>query len=1593
MANNNLPANLTIFDRIRNRVVKAALNNNAIRTVMARTMPDRTVELARQNSIDSYDSLVKTLTSLSPIQFKLKINRISDLIPNYNTFSYEEQNEVTNTLLNQIIEEASSQNRKELNYYILRSNLFNLTQETKFNALSNTNWNDISTEDIDSLLQYNTFWGSQSVEAAYTILTSVKDSNRINELMPIVSSHMFRTSSRSYYDDKGHTASDVLSLASEEVRFESIKNYIENESFANLDKDCLINALSTISKESRIQLYPAILKNFDSVEDGNIKNDNYRQLFLSIQDTDEKDQIFEDIYSRINLKEIRVYDYVPFIEHMTSESLQKYHNELIKTGLEKLQELGSYNKDYNNLSTSLLDSFDENSRFDALINFVKEGNLSTFERIAESYFKNEDLSDKFVNYLIENNIEIPTERIIEYQNNYQKNDYITTLSETFKLFNKYCAQLPNEEDKHMLVNAVSSTYRAEAKLNLYSNFGEEEIISVLNEYLKYPISIIKDVFSKEKINRVLKSLLVDNIDESRLDVAKYFIKNLNSLDIDGLKQEDIDAGRDKYASIYKNQLDTQTVDPLDISYNHKYYYKIYLNLLSQKGKALAIIEQFNNLDLNNRDYIALNRILIESNGNNQSFKNIQLTIEKYGLKFMSDEKFEALSKEGLVNGFVKYFYGLQIANEGRYDEAIDLINDTDVQKAYIDLFKKIPDDQKLEKFGKLSKSEESTRGIFFDCDADLRKEILKHYIFDKDSNIDISVNLFKSLGFMDLLEYTEKSQQLPREYIHKLIEKDKSISTKVLLFDSSVDRNKIIELQQNNQLTSSTAIDINSVLSSIYNDTNISIEEFNDKLDDIYRIFTYNNIPNFLKTFRLFQVGNFYNKTNFSLVSIQNKTPQERDELFLGDLFRISLDSNDKSLRDFATILNEGKRITTVLQRNPEEMISKLSEEELAVLYQYRDTIFDLHNFTKEVKGTDKQKLKPSDNLVEDLRNIVAVYNGNSNSHRNVVFDAHKILDELMGSYVSDQIRPRAILEYMDNSQKEANERHKKHSEAIKNGELHLEDGDFIKGIRDFDKYITSMLAEGVKGGEFNREFSHSDGTPLDADFGYITPYIKKDGKTDAEIIVNTISGGYGSTYIVMKNYKERLDARDDRAFNNGTLATHTDYYGNENSSQAAYYIRTGIGVNDIDYIVSREWQPRFGYEMAMAGKFIPVKNAKDELIFSQEDYDKIREQMKGLSYYEAEPFVVDEKVTRMEPLYALYRSVSKKSKDETEKEIQTVKDMIAGKEDTVTKKKKLGTLELIQSYFKDLGIKVTDNLGMNLSSNAVELIDTGSTGRGTNVPGDGDFDFMLRHNTSQQVLTDLQSLVLSRATGEKVIVGDGFRSKGVILPNGEKADIDVTCAKKNLKLEYSSDMCVKDRLHSIEEEDPKKLPYVKANIIMAKKILKAMGIYKKLGSDGATKYGGFGGIGVENWVLQNGGSFEQAMTTYLEAAEKSATYDSFIQQYPIFDFGNNQRDSRGKHDRFSAFLDEKEGFVKVKQSLRSNLDYMHGIRTPLQESLSPEGFNQAIEHKKTLRRPFAYTKTLQMIAKMKTRLEHVKVNDRDESPKESEVEENGERE
>lgn len=831
----------------------------------------------------------------------------------------------------------------------------------------------------------------------------------------------------------------------------------------------------------------------------------------------------------------------------------------------------------------------------------------------------------------------------------------------------------------------------------------------------------------------------------------------------------------------------------------------------------------------------------------------------------------------------------------------------------------------------------------------------------------------------------------PRQ-IEKLMQQKSGITIKALYFDGDVDRDKLVDIVLHKQLQSSNVININSLISRLYaKDIKIGKKEFNHDLNDVYNLFTYNNVPEFLKTFRIFQLGEFHDIGNGNIQSFEGKNITERDTIILEDLFKISLASNSESLREFAEVITEGKQLTTLLQVNPEEKIKTLSVEERALLEQYRDTLFDLHNITAEVRDTGRTRIEKTDDVINDLRTLISVYSDNkehNSSSKNIVFNPNKIMDELFKGFVTTTIRPRAMLEYMDKVKENADARHLQIEEQLKSGKMHLQEGDFIKEIQNFDDYIPSMLRDGIKGGEFNQEYSHSDATPLDADFGYISALnLTTQGISDYEVIQTTISAEYGSNYVVLKQYAERLENKQSTNFENqATFNGSTDFYALEGATaNESRYIRTGIPITDVDYIVSADWNPKNGYEMAMAGMYIPVIDSKGEVVFSSEDYKKIREEMRGLSRYHAEDIVVSEKAKNMEALYETYRKVSTKSAEETEKEIEAVKALVEGKEDETTSKKKKATTDFIKGYFESKGIRVVDDLSQNLSTNSVELIDTGSTGRGTNVPGDGDFDFMLRHNLPDDVIKGLTEKVESITPQSLTNVSDGFRSKGAVLPNGEVVDIDVTAAKKDLALSYSSDMCVRDRLDNIRTHSPADYNYVQANIIMAKKILKAEGVYKKAGSTGATKYGGFGGIGVENWVLQNGGSFEQAIDTFMDTANQVVDYNDFKRKYPIFDFGFNHREGKIRHDRFSAFLGvEGEGenaipigfnYVKEifptlqqtmtleneKQSEREN-----GIEpeSPLMQSISAKGFAEAGKNKSDLRNKFSFSQIRGLVAK-----------------------------
>lgn len=795
------------------------------------------------------------------------------------------------------------------------------------------------------------------------------------------------------------------------------------------------------------------------------------------------------------------------------------------------------------------------------------------------------------------------------------------------------------------------------------------------------------------------------------------------------------------------------------------------------------------------------------------------------------------------------------------------------------------------------------------ADAPVVKETFLYYL---EKEQEIAFDLIDSMTANQIIE-TEVT--LPKEQLEKLIEEQPDNALKILLFSEDVDRDKLLLLSKYNEINNHVN-SLNSALSNVYVENFENVDELNRKIDEIYNLVTYDNIPEFLKTYKLFEIGNFASAENCNIQSYNGVDQKTKRNIIVADLFRISLDSYNKSLKDFANIMKYGDEILATVSQNGKLDLSGLSEEKYAIFSQYIDTLVTMHNISAN-NADNKTAIEFTHDVKKDFESLTKQY-GNGE----VVFSSSKVITGLFNGEVVSEVTPDSILQYMDMKKVQRSAQAKSNSEALKSGSLKLESGDFIKGIDSFQSYLKSMIRNGLKGGEFNREYSHSDYTPLDLDFGYVSDANFKPGQeTDYDVIKTTISYNYGNTYVVLKDYGKKFDQESQKQENIPIkFAKEPEYWTNypDNSTDVTRkdrYVRTGVGVLDIDYIVSIEWKPSLGYEMAMAGVFIPVRNEKDELVFSYEDYEKIRDQMKGLSYYEAEPFEMDEKVTQMEGLYEVYRSLGG-----DEEKIQECEEIIEGKEDIVTNAKKKATLEFLKRFFDSKGNHVVENISSDLSIDTVELIDTGSTGRGTNVPGDGDFDFMLRNNLSNATLSELESYVFSLQKESGITVNDGFRTKNAVLPDGKKVDIDITYAKKNLDLEYSSDMSVKDRLNSIKETSVENYNYVRANIIMAKNILKKKGIYKKFGSDGATEYGGFGGIGVENWVLQNGGSFAQAIDTYLLATKdengKDLSYGEFIEKYPIYDFGNNHREGEELHDRFSSFLEgDKKAFSFVKET------------------------------------------------------------------------------
>lgn len=678
------------------------------------------------------------------------------------------------------------------------------------------------------------------------------------------------------------------------------------------------------------------------------------------------------------------------------------------------------------------------------------------------------------------------------------------------------------------------------------------------------------------------------------------------------------------------------------------------------------------------------------------------------------------------------------------------------------------------------------------------------------------------------------------------------------------------------------------------------------ELTKIEGIYLKNNLPavgkNYLVFKKLHPTFDDFNIGSDSIASpaLKQKGNKRRDAIIFSDMLKASLGSNNRDLKEYLYNLERGNYLfTNILNGNIN--YNDLNHDDRIILSSLTKHVMTLYNNTQKGKK-ENVDVNAESSDIENLAKLAELFKGDVNYSEGLKDRIVSMFGHFAGfDTVSD------MKNYMNEKVSSAN---KKNRESAKRN-FTLNKGDFVKGIGSV-VYLGNILQNGSVARDFLGDSADSDLTPLDTDLSRI----KTDFDTIDKTLQNTIAGRYGPVWFVLKDDdrfcitrdfdgKEKEVKKSDLNKIEAFMTRGGDHWG----------IRTGFASSEIDYIISKNPDKRVGLEVAMNGFYIPVVDLDGNLIFSPKDYDELREKMSGLKHYEENEYKFSDEL---------------ESEDVLEIASNVEENMIETriKRNCINK----AIQNAINAYNPILKLKTISDA--DLSTGSVELIDTGSTGRGTNKPGDGDFDFMMK--LDNDIFSNADELnkfkeILLNSLGVKdksgVISSGDFRLKDVNVEGLEKpVDIDITFSKKTNKIKYSTDEALKDRLSTIRSQSPEKYDLVIANIILAKKVLKESEVYKPHRGT-LQSQDGLGGVGVENWILQNGGSFKTAAYDFIKSAE-GKSFEEFKDSYQIWDFGENHYSAFARdgkihylHDNFVTRNMTEEGYKKMVNALKKYID------------------------------------------------------------------------
>ncbi len=683
--------------------------------------------------------------------------------------------------------------------------------------------------------------------------------------------------------------------------------------------------------------------------------------------------------------------------------------------------------------------------------------------------------------------------------------------------------------------------------------------------------------------------------------------------------------------------------------------------------------------------------------------------------------------------------------------------------------------------------------------------------------------------------------------------------------------------------------------------------------EKIESIFVRNNLPTVGKIFGVFQtlypderLAEILKEKPYLSPVLEQSSSRRRSAVIYQDLLGVHIESGNRSLKEYIGILQSGAAVLERYDRGGLESLASREREELRYFIGRLETLLANSGLSDAENAFLELRAAELDERVQNIKQSLKVLPGQTILERVAEMYARPL-----GLGTLDE-----VLKVMQRKKDEADMRGRalvaKAAKESPEGQavLSVAAGDLLKGVDE--RYIGNILQNGSVAKEFLGASSDSDHTPLDTDVSMVLEGDSAGGTADA--IRKSMAVDYGGLLFVIKDRGQFQRTRAGETAK--PEAGKRELFATGVGGERHYGIRTGFASTEIDFMVAQEKVSRdpqaaekIFFEIAQNGFYIPVVDASGTVIFTPEMYEERRRAFAGLAKFGGEPLPF-EAVTEESRSYPAIREISAALPENNEKVLGATEAIRAA----------------IQKALSGLGIALRSEFDTSILG--AELLDTGSTGRHTNTPGDFDFDFSLKLDVNDfprasQLAEAIKGIMVMQDDKSHEERGGYYqlRAMGVTQIGDQKfekpLDIDIGFANKSDLSVYGSHDAIRDKLDFIRKAyGEASYRDAVANIILAKKVLKEGGAYKK------KEHGGIGGIGLENWILANGGNLEAAFRSFYEAAHEGGTLlslEEFRKRYRILDAGVNVKYLG--HDNFVDIL-KPQGYQAMLATIRDYLGF-----------------------------------------------------------------------